>query len=263
MQQIQHKRKIRLSGKEASILATKIVTASGKGGVGKSTICKGLGIALAESGFRALLVDCDAGLSSLDIMLGVTESVNFSWHDIILEQCEPGDALIEISENLSLLPSPSSVLYDISDEDFKAAIECFDESFDFIILDAPAGIGTGLKRASAAATKSLVVATADEVSVKGAAKVAKTLSDTGINENRLIINRYDLKAAKKGKLLTIDDIIDKTVVQLIGIIPEEKNILYSTVSEKKLKTKRSDNAFLRVAGRISGHNVDLNISQLK
>ncbi len=263
MLQTLHKRKIQLSGKEASDLAIKIITASGKGGVGKSTICKGIGIALAESGFRTLLIDCDAGLSSLDIMLSATESVNFTWHDIILEQCEPNDALIGISEKLSLLPSPANAIYDVSDEDFKAAVDSLADSFDFIILDAPAGIGKGLQRAAAAAEKSLVVATADEVSVKGAAKVAKTLSDAGINENRLIINRYDLKAAKKGKLLTVDDIIDKTVVQLIGIVPEDKNIQYSTVSDKKLKTKRSDNAFLRLAGRISGRNVELNISQLK
>ncbi len=244
-------------------MAIRIVTASGKGGVGKSTVCKGLGIRLAEAGFKTLLVDCDAGLSSLDILLAKTEVVNFTWYDIILEQCEAEDALISISDNLSLLPSPRTAVSDLLDEDFRKLSEEFEDKFDFIIFDAPAGIGTGLKRAASAATKGLIIATGDEISVRGAAAVAQTLSSIGITENRLIINRYDIKAAKKGKLLNIDDIIDKTVVQLIGIIPEDKNIPYSTVSEKKLNTKRSDNAFARIAGRIAGNNVELNISQLK
>ncbi len=244
-------------------MAIRIVTASGKGGVGKSTVCRGIGLCLASSGFRTLLVDCDAGLSSLDIMLSKTESVNFTWEDIILERCERDDALISITDKLSLLPSPRKTVTDPLNEAFAEMICNFDEQFDYIILDAPAGIGNGLKRAASAAQKGLIIATGDEISVKGAATVSRTLTENGIAENRLIINRYDIKAAKKGNLLNIDDIIDKTVVQLIGIIPEDKNLQYSSVSEKPLKTKKSDNAFERIAGRIVGSNVELRLSQLK
>lgn len=244
-------------------MAIRIVTASGKGGVGKSTICKSLGANLASMGFKTLLVDCDAGLSSLDIMFSKTEVINFSWYDIILEQCNTEDALTELTEQLYLLPSPRFGVTEDITHSFKKLIEDFDEDFDYIILDAPAGIGTGLKRAAAAAKKGLIIATGDEISVKGAATVAQTLSENGVTDNRLIINRYDIKAAKKGKLLNIDEIIDKTVVQLIGIIPDDKNIQYSTVSEKKLNTKKSDKAFRRISERITGNCVELNISQLK
>ena len=58
----------------------------------------------------------------------------------------------------------------------------------------------------------------------------------GIKEEnlRLIINRFDKKAVKQGKLLNIDEIIDKTYIRLLGIIPEEKNLMYASVTEKHI-----------------------------
>ena len=244
-------------------MAIKTVIASGKGGVGKSTVCKNLGLYFSSVGKRTLLIDCDAGLSSLDIMLGVSDRVNFTWTDVYDESCSIEDSILKINENLYLLPSPRAVLKEEYEDAIKSITEKLDTSFDYIFIDAPAGVGRGFTRAAQGATKALVVATADEVSVKGASTVASLLHDEGVNEARLLINRYDLKAAKKGRLLTVDEIIDKTLVQLIGIIPEDTNIMYSTVSEKKLKTKRSDGAFMRIAKRICGENVELKLSQLK
>jgi len=244
-------------------MAIKTVIASGKGGVGKSTITKSLGLQLSEKGASTLLIDCDAGLSSLDIMLGVSEKVNFTWGDIAEERCTTEDALMKISDNLTLLPSPKRPLTKDFPDIIKNLTEELQDDYDYIFIDAPAGIGRGLHRAAAGADKALVVATADEVSVTGAGTVQKVLGENGIKESRLLINRYDVRAAKKGLLLTVDEIIDKTLVQLIGIVPEDKNIMYSTVSEKRLKTRKSDSAFLRIAGRISGKYIPLELSQLK
>ena len=244
-------------------MALKIVIASGKGGVGKSTVCKGLGLSFSDMGKKTLLIDCDAGLSSLDIMLSVTESVNFTWEDVALERCDISEAILPVNENLYLLPSPRNKVNDIDDLIIGEITKKLDEKYDIIVIDAPAGIGTGLSRAAKGASKALIVATGDEVSVKGAAGVDSIISELGVTDSRLLINRYDLKSAKKGLLLSIDDIIDKTMVQLIGIVPEDKNIIYSTVSRKKLKTKKSDGAFSRIAARITGENVELTLSQLK
>ena len=244
-------------------MAIKTVIASGKGGVGKSTVTKSLGLQFSKKGCNVLLIDCDAGLSSLDIMLGVSERVNFSWGDVAEERCTPSDALIKISDTLTLLPSPKAPLSEEFPDIIKRLTEELGDDYDYIFIDAPAGIGRGLTRAARAADKALVVATADEVSVTGAGTVQRVLSENGIKESRLLINRYNVKAAKKGLLLTVDEIIDKTLVQLIGIIPEDKNIMYSTVSEKRLRTKKSDGAFGRIAGRISGKYIPLELSQLK
>ena len=244
-------------------MALKIIIASGKGGVGKSTVCCGLALKLSEAGKKILLIDCDAGLSSLDVLLGVADRINFTWYDIVTERCSASDALLKISDNLSLLPSPKSNLKEDLFDEFKTAVEELQDDYDIILLDAPAGLGRGLLRAARTATNALIVATADEISVKGAGKVNELLLEEGIKQSRLLINRYKLKAAKQGKLLTVDEIIDKTLVQLIGIIPDDKNIPYLTVSEKALKTKKSSEAFSRISKRITGEKIELTLSLLK
>lgn len=244
-------------------MAIKTVIASGKGGVGKSTITKSLGLQFSGKCCNVLLIDCDAGLSSLDIMLGVSERVNFTWGDIAEERCTTEDALIKINDTLTLLPSPRATLSEEFPDIIKKLTDELQDNYDYIFIDAPAGIGRGLGRAARGADKALVVATADEVSVTGAGTVQRVLKEYGITQSRLLINRYNVKAAKKGLLLTVDEIIDKTLVQLIGIIPEDKNIMYSTVSEKKLKTGKSDSAAARIAARISGRYIPLELSQLK
>lgn len=244
-------------------MAKKTVIASGKGGVGKSTISAGLGYAFAEKGLKTLVIDCDAGLAGLDIIFGCSEKVNFTWSDISEERCTVNDAVTEINEKLFFIPSPSERLTEDYEDAIKNISEKLNDEYDIILFDAPAGLGRGLKRTLTAADNLIVVATADEISVKGAYALEKTAQEHGISESRLIINRYDIKAAKKGKLLTIDEIIDKTSVQLIGIVPEDKNIMYRSVSRKKLKTAKSDKAFMRIAKRINGEYEELILSQLK
>ena len=69
------------------------VITSGKGGVGKSTLAVGLGRALALRGRRVLLVDCDAGLRSLDRMTGVEENLVFDISDVVFGRCSPAEAI--------------------------------------------------------------------------------------------------------------------------------------------------------------------------
>ncbi len=240
-----------------------IVIASGKGGVGKSTLSAQLGMNFSIQGKKTLLIDCDAGLSSLDVMLGCAQNCVFSWYDIFVGQCNFTDALVQINENLFLLPSPKKTVENENENIIKDILETNETDFDIIIIDAPAGLNEGLSRAAAAAEFSIVVATADEVSVKGAAAVDSTLKDMGIKQSRLLINRYDIKAAKKGKLLTIDDIINKTYVQLLGIVPEDKNIMYSTVTGQINKKSKFSKAISRISQRISGKNIELSLSLLK
>ena len=244
-------------------MAKKIIIASGKGGVGKSTSACAIGKLLSEAEKRTLIVDCDAGMNSVNIMLRCAEQCVFNWYDVYSEQCGAESAPVKLSENLSVLSAPTAALEEDAADAIQAVVSQLENSYDFILLDAPAGLGRGLTRAANAAKTALVVATGDRVCVQAAATVATMLRSKGIDELRLLLNRYDLRAAKRGKYLTIDEMIDLCGVQLLGIIPEDKQIMYSTVTGEPKKPSRSTRAFTRISRRICGENVPLRLSLLR
>lgn len=59
-----------------------IVIASGKGGTGKTSLAAGVGAALAKQDHKVLVVDGDSGLRNLDIVLGMSDRVVFSFADV-------------------------------------------------------------------------------------------------------------------------------------------------------------------------------------
>lgn len=244
-------------------MARIIVTASGKGGVGKSTTAASLGMIFSENGFNTLIVDCDSGLGSIDVLLGKTKETVFNWLDVYNKNCSFDGAVIKINSHLTLLPAPNINPENTDENCVKDIISEIRDKFDYIILDAPAGIGEGLKRAALAADSAVIIATADEVSVRGAEKTDGVLRASGIEETRLLINRYNVRDAKKGKLLGIDEVIDKTYVRLLGVIPEDKEISTYSVSRTVSKKSKSVAAFRRVADRIQGKNIKLTLSLIK
>lgn len=235
-------------------MTKRIVVASGKGGVGKTTVCVGVGRALTALGYRTLLIDFD-DLRSLDLVAGVGEHVVFDWGDVLLDRCAPQDALNE-TDGLYVLSSPRS--FDgVTPQKVRELMEKYD-SFDYILIDAPAGIGTGLRLACAGAFRGIVVATADPVSVRSAATAAQKMQDLGVGPLRLLLNRAAKKDMKKKRLMNIDDVIDGVSVQLLGVIPEDHRIRLQSYGGKLLgKHQISTTPFYNVAKRITGENVPL------
>ncbi len=247
-------------------MAEKILIASGKGGVGKSTVTSFLGKTIADSDKKVLLIDSDTGLGALDIMLSVADKTMNTWIDVAEGNCDAKNAFIKISENLYLLPSPTTYPESIDEDVFvKITQEC-ENDFDIIFIDASAGIDENLKRAAKSCDRAIFVATADEISVRCAAAAASETEKYGIDRSdmRLLINRFVKKAAMKSRLLDVDGVIDKSGLRLLGIIPEDKKIPYSSVTSV-LPAKKSSfcKAIKRIADRIDGKNIPLKLKDLK
>ena len=83
-----------------------IAVTSGKGGVGKSSVCIHLGMMLASKGYKICLVDADLGLKNLDLMMGLDNRVIFDMQDVVEERCLLERALLQDKreKNLYLLP---------------------------------------------------------------------------------------------------------------------------------------------------------------
>ena len=239
---------IYIISKGASGLAEKIVITSGKGGVGKTTCCVAIGDELASRGYSVLLVDTDVGLRSIDELLHMSQRIVYDWGDMILGRCKGEDAVVVSSENLDLLTCPLQYDDAFTPENLKKVIEEFDADYDFILIDSPAGIDIGFENAAAAADRAIVVSTSDSVCVRSAARAGDKLYDMGINDVRLIINRFRKKSVINRKFLNIDDVIDKTMIQLIGVVPEDEELTFGSIMEKR--TQASFSPFVRIVNRI-------------
>lgn len=237
-------------------MAEIIVVASGKGGSGKSSFVTGVSRALAAMGKKVLAIDCDIGLRSLDLLFGVTENVVFDWGDLILEQCNREQALIK--GDIDLLAAPRSFYDDFTPEVVSALFKSFSEDYDYILLDGPAGIDRGFQLAASAADKAIVLSTPDSVCVRSCSRAFDELRRLKIEDVRLVINMFEVKPVCKKKLLNIDQCIDETGVQLLGIVPRDINVGYCSVTGTiPGEFSPSTLAYKRIAKRITGQRVPL------
>lgn len=239
-------------------MAARIVIASGKGGVGKSSVSAGIACALQNAGHSVLIVDCDIGLRSLDIILRADADMLFNWGDIAAGRCRSEDALVKTPSGVHLLCAPRDYEDCYTPGTMQALAEEFEERFDYILFDSPAGLGYGFTLAAAAADTAIVVSTPDEVCVRNGAIAADKLAAMGIEQSRLIINRFNKKATIKGRLLNIDDVIDSTRLRLIGVVPQDNSVVFSMSCGKPLpKRSTAAAAFGRIAARLDGKRVPL------
>lgn len=247
-------------------MSEKILIASGKGGVGKSTVAAFLGRELASRSMKVLLIDSDTGLGALDIMLNVAERVVNTWADVISAECKTENAVIKISENLHLLASPRILPDDMPENAFESIIEDAEKDYDVILIDASAGIDENLRRTAAVCNRAVFVATADEISVRCACAAANEAEKCGIDRDnmRIIINRFIKKAALKARLMNVDGVIDKSGIALLGIIPEDKKVPFISVTND-LPDKKSVfvSAVGRISDRLEGKYVPLELRRFK
>ena len=214
-------------------LGTAYVVASGKGGTGKTSFVAGVGAALALAGHRTLCIDADIGLRNLDIVLGMTDRVLMNFADVIEGRCTLEKAAVQHPSlpNLYLITAPmAAAAHRISTEEMRAFIEETKQRFDFCIIDAPAGLGSGFRLAAGAADRAIIVTTTDSSSLRDAQRSVMELSDYSLRSRHLVVNRVEKKLLRKLHR-NIDDAIDTAGLPLLGIVPEDPHVRLATNRE--------------------------------
>lgn len=236
---------------------------SGKGGVGKTTTSANLGTALAMAGQRVVMVDADLGLRNLDIVMGLESRIVYTVVDVIEGRCPLHQALIRDRrvDELYLLPASQTRDKDAITPDQMLNI-CGElkDIADYVLIDSPAGIEAGFRNAIAPADEVLIVTTPEVSALRDADKVIYLLErDVGI-EPRLIINRYNPRLVRRGDMLSSKDILDILSIDLLGIVPEDDNIIVSTNSGRPVALQRDkyvSRAYHNIAQRTLGYSVPL------
>ena len=203
-------------------MAEVILIASGKGGTGKTTVTAALACALADEGRRVAAVDCDFGLRNLDIALGLAEQVVFDVGDVLSGRVETERALLRHPEfrGLALLPSTAAT-EPFDPARFDALMDELSLGFDYVLLDAPAGIGSGLRAVAPAAERAFLVTTPDTPCLRDSAAAADVLAEARVSDVRLILNRVDRRRLKRKTSWSVDAAMDELGLRLFGLVRED------------------------------------------
>lgn len=238
-----------------------LVITSGKGGTGKTTLCAGVGSCLAAMGQKVLCIDCDIGLSNLDIALGMTDCATISFLDVMMENQYLSDAPEHPKiPGLQLLTAPTKTRAGLVDDViFGRLIEEAAETYDWVLLDAPAGIGYGFDLATMYAARAILVSTADLGSLRDAQHTASLLAEKGIDPIHLVVNRVTRRLLSSVRS-NVDDMMDTVGLPLLGIIPEDQAVPVAAAGGSALvlrSRKGAAMACLRVARRLLGMEAPL------
>ena len=242
-----------------------IVITSGKGGVGKTTTTANLGSSLALEGKKVALVDTDIGLRNLDVVMGLENRIVYDIVDVVEGKCKLRQALIKDKRFKELYLLPAAQTRDksaVNEEQMKELTSKLKEEFDYILIDCPAGIEQGFKNAIAGADRAIVVTTAEISSIRDADRIIGLLEAAEIRSPELVINRVRPNMIRKGEMMDADEIVNLLSIDLIGIVPDDEYIITQTnKGEPAVINKKapSGKAYLEIARRILGENVDVTI----
>lgn len=242
-----------------------IVITSGKGGVGKTTTTANIGTGLALMGRTVVVVDTDIGLRNLDVIMGLENRIVYDLVQVIEGACQLRQAMIRDRRVEGLYLIPAAQTRDksaVSPEQMIVLCDQIKEEIkpDYIMLDSPAGIEQGFRNALAGADEAIVITTPEVSAIQDADRVISLIeanSNSGLRP-RLVINRVRSQMIEEGRMMSIEDILELLAVDLLGLIPEDENIIISSNQGVPIVHNvraRSGQAYRNIAARLDGQNV--------
>ena len=241
-----------------------IAILSGKGGTGKTSVCAAVASALAMDGKRVLCVDCDVGLRNLDISLGMSDSGALSFMDVCNGDYDISMASVHpLIPQLHFLTAPMNCQVESID---TAAFDRFArkarQEFDYVFLDAPAGVDAGFRLTAAPADRCILVTGPGPAAVRDASRVGELLELMGKTNVRLIVNRVSSRMVS-AMATTIDDVMDTAGLPLLGIIPEDRNMTLAAAFNRPLliysRRCGASDACTRISKRLQGIPVPISL----
>ena len=169
---------------------TRVITiASGKGGTGKTTLTANLGIALAKAGKKVLLVDADVAMANLSLILGM-QSSPITLHDVLLGESQVHDSIYDGPSGLHFIPSGLSLdnYKRVDSERLAGIIASVAEQYDFVLMDAAAGIEKNVLSALSAAQETLLVTMPTSPAIADALKTKIVAQRLGSKVIGVVIN---------------------------------------------------------------------------
>ncbi len=232
-----------------------IAVCSGKGGVGKTIVASNLGVALQKFYKKAAVIDFNFTTSHLSLYFGI-HSHPITLNHVLRNEARLEDAIYNHHSGLKIVPG-SLKLRDIIDVDvnnLRNTLKQAFSSFDVVFLDSAPGLGKEALIALQASDEVLYIANPHLPSLIDITKCNQVINKL---ENKpipigIIVNRVK----NKGYEIKNDEIRQFTELPIIGVIPEDENILSGfnrrdlvMLSKKRSSSKKE---FFKIAAKLVG-----------
>jgi len=169
-----------------------IAVTGGKGGVGKSSVCANLGVALSMLDRKVMILDGDLGLANIDVMFGLQPRLTLA--DVVNQKAALADVVIQGPEGVKVIPGASGLsdmagLSAAHHIGIVNALSSLTDDIDTLLVDTAAGISDGVLRFAEAAQEVLVVVCDESTSITDAYAMIKVLStERGVSRFRVVTN---------------------------------------------------------------------------
>jgi septum site-determining protein MinD len=247
-----------------------IVVTSGKGGVGKTTCTANLGMALAKRGRKVVVIDADFGLRNLDLLLGLENRIVYTAVEVLAGECRLDQALVKDKRqpNLALLPAAQNRTKDaVTPDQMKKLVAALAQSYDYVLIDSPAGIEMGFQNAIAPAKEAIIVTTPEISAVRDADRVVGLLEANDVRRMHLVVNRLRPAMVEQDMMMSVKDVQEILSVPLLGVVPDDEKVIVSTNRGEPLVLSQDGGSLAGIAlnnivRRLEGERVpllDLNV----
>lgn len=216
---------------------------------------------MAGEGKKVVCIDADIGLRNLDVVLGLENRIVYDLVDVIEGRSRLRQAMIRDKRLPELFLIPAAQTRDKTALTASDMIRICDElrtDHDYILIDSPAGIESGFQNSIAPADEIVIITNPEISAVRDADRIIGLIEAEEKGPATLIINRVKANMVERGDMLAAEDVLELLAIQLIGIIPEDDEVIISTnngtpiVLNGKSKTGQ---AFRNVASRLIGDDV--------
>lgn len=204
----------------------------GKGGVGKTSVAVNSAMALAQAGYRTLLLDADLGLANVDVMLGMAPRYNLG--HVLRGERELADVLLTGPEGVGVLPGASGTqeLTRLSDRErwrLLGELEKLDDRYDAVLVDTPAGISDNVVYFASAVQDVVVIVTSEPTSLTDAYATVKVLSrKAGVARFEVLVNEVSSEGEAieiHRRLKVVTDRFLNVELAFGGHVPPDQNLV--------------------------------------
>lgn len=204
-----------------------IAVTSGNGGAGKTMFAANFAAVLAMSGCRVLLMDMNAGLRNLDMTLGMEDRIVYDLSDVVKGICPLKKALVRDDRFKALYllsASQNHAKAKLNTGDMEQLCAALSVSFDFIIIDAPNGLGKEWRVAVSQAGIGIVLLTQEYSSVREADSIDLNLHRCGVPKRYAVINRVRREDMGRDCFPTLEEIDSALHLPIAGGIIFDENV---------------------------------------